>query len=386
MNDIFFDHQPQTPKKPSFLPYVAVALISSVVGGMVAVWGVTGLTPEQLKNSTSGVMVNQVAKAESTDSAKPVAVDYKGVEPTVAIAEQVGPAVVGIINKGNYYRFSTMVEQGSGSGVIIDKAGYIVTNAHVIEGAKEVEVSLNDGRNVSAKIIGVDSKTDLAVLKIEADNLVVASLGDSSKLKVGELAIAIGNPLGEKFAGSVTTGVISALNRNLLIGEKTMQVIQTDAAINPGNSGGALVNSKGQVVGINSAKIAIEGVEGMGFSIPINDARPIINELIQYGYVSRPWIGIEGATIDDETAAYYKLPKGVYVTKVVNFGPASQAGLRAGDVITKIGDQDIKDMDGVLNILNRKRPKDKLDVVIVRDGNKMTVNLQLGEYTDSSRQ
>lgn len=385
MNDLFYDQQPKKSSKPSFLPYVAVALVSSVVGGMVAIWGVTGLTPQQLSESNPKAIVDQVDTKKSIDDAQAVTIDYKGSEPTVAIAEQVGPAVVGITNKANYYGFNSMVEQGSGSGVIIDKAGYIVTNTHVVEGAKEVEVTLNDGRNVSAKIVGVDSKTDLAVLKIEADKLVVAPLGDSNKIKVGELAIAIGNPLGEKFAGSVTTGVISALNRSILIGEKTMQVIQTDAAINPGNSGGALVNAKGQVVGINSAKIAVEGVEGMGFSIPINDARPIINELIQYGYVSRPWLGIEGATIDDESAAYYKLPKGVYVTKVVTFGPASQAGLRAGDVITKMAGEDIKDMDGILNILNRKRPKDKLDLVLVREGKQITVNLQLGEYTDSNR-
>jgi len=205
------------------------------------------------------------------------------VSPVVAIAEQVGPTVVGISNRGQVQDFfgrTTVEERGSGSGVIIDSRGYIVTNYHVIEGASEIVVSLADGRKVTGELVGSDPRTDLAVVKIKADNLPVAVLGDSSKLKTGELAVAIGNPLGIEFARSVTVGVVSATDRTLTIGDRQFRLIQTDAAINPGNSGGALVNSRGEIIGINSAKLVIKGVEGMGFAIPINKAPPLLPGLI----------------------------------------------------------------------------------------------------------
>lgn len=172
-----------------------------------------------------------------------------------------------------------LTERGTGSGVIYDKSGLIATNNHVVEGASEIIVSLTDGRSVKGKVLGADAATDLAVVKIDENNLPVADFGDSSTLQVGEPAIAIGNPLGLEFRGSVTAGVISALNRSIQLGERKFDLIQTDAAINPGNSGGALVNAEGEVVGINSAKIAVSGVEGIGFAIPINSAKPILDEL-----------------------------------------------------------------------------------------------------------
>lgn len=192
------------------------------------------------------------------------------------------PAVVGITNKAyvrDIFNRVQLTERGTGSGVIYDKSGLIATNNHVVEGASEIIVSLTDGRSVKGKVLGADAATDLAVVKIDENNLPVADFGDSSTLQVGEPAIAIGNPLGLEFRGSVTAGVISALNRSIQLGERKFDLIQTDAAINPGNSGGALVNAEGEVVGINSAKIAVSGVEGIGFAIPINSAKPILDEL-----------------------------------------------------------------------------------------------------------
>ena len=214
--------------------------------------------------------------------------------PIVAAAKKVGPAVVGITNKAyvrDIFNRVQLTERGTGSGVIYDKSGLIATNNHVVEGASEIIVSLTDGRSVKGNVLGADAATDLAVVKIDENNLPVADFGDSSTLQVGEPAIAIGNPLGLEFRGSVTAGVISALNRSIQLGERKFDLIQTDAAINPGNSGGALVNAEGEVVGINSAKIAVSGVEGIGFAIPINSAKPILDELAKKGRVVRPYIG-----------------------------------------------------------------------------------------------
>ena len=213
----------------------------------------------------------------------------------VQAVKEVGPAIVGITTRV-YDRdmFNRRVEVGQsvGSGVLFDKKGYIVTNNHVVSGSKEVNVSLSNGKTVPGKVVGTDPSTDLAVVKIDgSDDLPVAEFGDSDALQVGETAIAIGNPLGLEFQGTVTVGVISALNRSLDDIDQRFKLIQTDAAINPGNSGGALVTADGKVVGINSAKIAKEGVEGMGFAIPINSAKGIIQQLISNGKVTRAYLG-----------------------------------------------------------------------------------------------
>lgn len=228
---------------------------------------------------------------------------------------------MGITNKAyvrDIFNRVQLTERGTGSGVIYDKSGLIATNNHVVEGASEIIVSLTDGRSVKGKVLGADAATDLAVVKIDENNLPVADFGDSSTLQVGEPAIAIGNPLGLEFRGSVTAGVISALNRSIQLGERKFDLIQTDAAINPGNSGGALVNAEGEVVGINSAKIAVSGVEGIGFAIPINSAKPILDELAKKGRVVRPYIG--ASLVDKDIANRYgfdiDLHDGIFVMKV----------------------------------------------------------------------
>ncbi|NLY83663.1 MAG: PDZ domain-containing protein [Acholeplasmataceae bacterium] len=266
--------------------------------------------------------------------------------PIVKAAKKVGPAVVGITNKAlvrDIFNRVQLTEMGTGSGVIYDKKGLIVTNNHVVEGAQEIVVSLADGRSVPGRVLGGDAATDLAVVKIDAEDLTVASFGDSDQIMVGEPAIAIGNPLGLEFRGSVTAGVISALNRSIDLGERKFKLIQTDAAINPGNSGGALVNADGEVIGINSAKIAVSGVEGIGFAIPINAAKPIVADLEKQGRVLRPYLGV--TLIDKEIAQRYgidiDLQGGIFVLKVIAGGPAWKAGIRANDVIVKFNDETI---------------------------------------------
>lgn len=359
------------PKKRSFIPYIVISLISAMIGGLL----VLGLGPLFF-----GDINNRGLNNESAQPPLPQA--SLDTSPVVAIAENVGPTVVGVSNRvasRNYFNKTTTVEQGSGSGVIIDKRGYIVTNYHVIQGATEVIVNLADGRQVEAEIRGSDPRTDLAVLKINAEDLPVANLGTSENLKPGELVVAIGNPLGYEFARSVTVGVVSAVDRTITIGDQRFKLIQTDAAINPGNSGGALLNSQGQLIGINSAKLVIQGVEGMGFAIPISDAKPIINELIEKGYVSRPWLGIYGGVIDEITSKQYDMPMGIYIERIIPKGPADMAGLDQEDIIVAVEGQKVKDFDVLNSILKKYKPGDKIKVLIYRDNKEATIELILGE-------
>ena len=302
--------------------------------------------------------------------------------PIVAAAKKVGPAVVGITNKAYVRDFFNRVElreRGTGSGVIYDKNGYIATNNHVIEGASEIIVSLPDGRTVKGKVLGADAATDLAVVKIDAKDLPVAVFGDSDTLQVGEPAIAIGNPLGLEFRGSVTAGVISALNRSIEIGERKFQLIQTDAAINPGNSGGALVNSEGKVIGINTLKLSGTGIEGMGFAIPINSTTDITSQLIQYSKVKRPYIGISGMDLNEQTAKANNLVVGVYVKSIEDFSAGEKAGIKIGDVIIEADGQKITKMDELNKIKNSHKIGDEMKIKVNRNGQEKDLTITLGE-------
>ena len=304
--------------------------------------------------------------------------------PIVAAAKKAGPAVVGITNKAyvrDFFNRVQLAERGTGSGVIYDKAGYIATNNHVVEGASEIIVSLPDGRTFKGKVLGADAVTDLAVVKIDADNLPVAEFGDSDSLQVGEPAIAIGNPLGMEFRGSVTAGVISALNRSIEIGERKFNLIQTDAAINPGNSGGALVNADGEVVGINSAKIAVSGVEGIGFAIPVNTAKPILEELSHKGRVARPYLG--ASLMDKDIAQRYgfeiDLHGGIYLVKVVAGSPAAKAGIRPGDIILSFNGSKVSSAVDLRKKLSECKVGDRVDVQIWRNDQTQNVIVVLEE-------
>lgn len=292
------------------------------------------------------------------------------------VSEIVGPAVVGVDNNGRTWGGGTAL-QGSGSGIIFDKSGYIVTNHHVIEGANSVSVTLSGGKKVSAKIIGGDSKTDIAVLKIDAENLPVAKFGDSSKVRVGDTAIAIGNPLGQEFAGSVTTGVISALNRTINTDGKEYKVIQTDASINPGNSGGALCNEAGEVIGINTLKL--KSAEGMSFAIPINEAKPIIEALIKNGYVSRPTLGIGYTIISPEMSEQYNIPIGAGIQQVNRGGAAEAAGIKVGDIMTHFDGKEIKEINTLGDILKEHKVGDEINAKIWRDGRSYDIKIKVGD-------
>ncbi len=308
------------------------------------------------------------------------------------IAKKVGPSIVGIRmvtqNPRNWY-YSSSQPAYEGSGIIIDRKGYIMTNYHVVQYADPknslsknttLEVFLSDGRQAMAKYVGGDKKSDLAVIKIDLDKLTPADLGDSDSLEVGELAVAIGNPLGLEFQGSVTVGVISALNRTVSIEDRTLNVIQTDAAINPGNSGGALLNYKGEVIGINTAKISISGVEGLGFAIPINEAKPIIDQLIMFGYVKgRPYIGISGIEITETISYLYNLPVGIYITDVVPDSGADKAGIREGDVLVSLAGVGVRTMADVDTVKDKYKASDTVEAIVVRNGKRIKLSLTFTE-------
>ena len=267
----------------------------------------------------------------------------------------------------------------AGSGFIISKDGYVVTNHHVIAGAKTISVVLDSGETYKASLVGSDSLNDLAVLKIDGQNLPTVVLGNSSELDVGELAVAIGNPLGE-LSGTVTAGIISALDREITIDGQKMYLLQTDAAINAGNSGGALFNSFGEVIGINTAKNAGTGIEGLGFAIPIDHAKPLIENLIRNGsVVGPPRIGVYTQDIDDQMAAQYNLPVGVYIAQVEPGSPAEDAGLAKGDVIIATNGQETLTTDAINQIKNKMSPGDQIELTVVRNGEQIKVTVVLGE-------
>ncbi len=300
----------------------------------------------------------------------------------VEIARKVGPAVVGINTKVQQQTIFGMptTTTGSGSGIILSADGYIVTNNHVIEGASEIIVLLSDGTELPAKLIGSDARTDLAVLKMEGNNFPYATLGNSSELQVGELAVAIGNPLGNELAGSVTGGYISALNRSITVDDQRFNLIQTDAAINPGNSGGALVNNYGEVIGINSVKMSASGVEGIGFAIPIDEAKPIIEDLKNDGYVKgRPVIGIAGRNVTRQDSEYYGIPVGVYVLELTPYSAAEKAGIKTGDVITEVDGVKVETIDELNREKEKHKAGDSVTLTVLRGSDTLRIKLTLQE-------
>lgn len=308
------------------------------------------------------------------------------------IANKAGPSVVGIkvvCNNVNTVLKKTVIEEFQGSGIVLTEDGYIVTNYHVVgevdtrnENSKNniLTVFLPDGEEVPAKYIGGDSSKDIAVIKINKNGLNPATLGDSASLKVGEVAVAIGNPLGIEFAGSVTGGYISALNRTIELDSDMFNLIQTDAAINPGNSGGALVNSMGEVIGINTAKISIAGVEGLGFAIPINDVKPLIFDLIEFGYIrGKAFIGIIGRDITEEMALWYEMPAGVYVLSVNQGFAADIAGIQKGDIIIELANEKVTSMKMLDAIKNKYKAGDKINIKYIRNDKEYEKKIVLSE-------
>lgn len=288
---------------------------------------------------------------------------------TEQAAEKILPSIVGVVQ----YRVGSLGESGEGSGVIMSSDGKVITNYHVIDGAARLEVVLRSGQRHPASVIGSDARTDIAVLKIPAKGLKCASFGDSSKCRVGESVIAVGNPSGLMLAGSVTQGIISALDRSVDIGNGPMKLIQTDAAINPGNSGGALVNMYGQVIGINSAKIAQAGYEGLGFSIPIKSVKNVVDSILKYGCVKgRVRIGVSCRAVAGQAAKLSGVPEGVYVAGVVHGGSAEKSGLAAGDIITAADGEAVKDAGALVAVRDRHAAGETIYLTVARSGGNRT--------------
>ncbi|MCF0115321.1 MAG: trypsin-like peptidase domain-containing protein, partial [Erysipelotrichaceae bacterium] len=335
-------------------------------------------TPVQEEVQTEDLEVQEeVVKQEKPTQAPQVI--YQGFS-VKDIAAKVTPSVVEIKTEtiATSFFFQEYVAEGAGSGVIISEDGYIVTNNHVVENSKSVSVTLNDGTSYEAKVIGTDSKTDIAILKIEAEGLTAAEIGDSSELVVGDNVIAVGNPLGS-LGGTVTDGIVSALERELTIENETFNLLQTNAAINPGNSGGGLFNDKGELIGIVNAKEMLTAngysVEGLGFAIPINDVKVIMDDIMQNGYVvNRPTIGVYLTEIAQDQGEY---KAGVYITQIIEGSGAEAAGLEAYDRIIAVDDKEVTSYSELSKLLKNYKVGDTIKITVVRDGTQVTADVTL---------
>lgn len=381
----------------SFTKSILVPFVSGIVGCAVVIGTCFGVP--SIRSSILGIenINNSANSSEVTGYVSQTSLSNYS-DTAVYAANKILPSIVGITVEYNVNSMFSMFEgnsqstsaKASGSGIIISDDGYILTNNHIVatsssndfyevSAATKVTVKLfNDETEYEAKIIGTDEQTDLAVIKIEKTDLPKAEFADSDNIKVGEFAMAVGNPLG--LESTITCGVISAVNRQITDSDGTSYtLIQTDAAINSGNSGGALVNSQGQVIGINTLKLEGTGIEGMGFAIPINSTKDITSQLIEYSKVRRPYIGITGMDLDEKTAKANGLVVGIYVKSIEDFSAAEKAGVKPGDVIVKADGKDIKTMDELNEIKNSHQIGDQMTITVNRDGQERDLTITLDE-------
>lgn len=375
---------------------VAIPFISGILGATVVIgtcFGVPTIKEYIIGKNNTSVPTSTSSNSNNTAISNISQVSLQNYSDTgVSVAAKVKPSIVGInvqYSVNSIFGRGSSLASASGSGIIISQDGYILTNNHIInsnsnnsyyqlsEATKITVLLYNDETEYEATVIGTDEQTDLAVIKIEKSGLTAAELGDSDSVKVGEFSMAIGNPLGME--SSVTSGIISAVNRKVTSDGKTFNLIQTDAAINSGNSGGALVNANGQVIGINTLKIQATGVEGMGFAIPINSTKDIYNQLIKYNKVKRPFIGIGGRDLDEATAKQFNLVIGVYISSIEEFSAAEKAGLKVGDVIIAADNKNITTMDELNEIKNAHNIGDTMELKINRNGTEMNISITLAE-------
>ena len=391
------DAQPPKKKKKFNGKRVARSAVALV---LAAAMGFAGGFVGAKFGGSGKVVIQQVAPSSTADSASGsdssiTAASSSGSSLTTEqVADLVSPSVVVITTEQVVYSQwswygQNQVESGAGSGVIISSDGYILTCAHVVDGASTITVTIGD-KDYTATLVGEDTTSDIAVIKIDADGLPPATVGNSDSLKVGQSVMAVGNPLGE-LGGTVTGGMISALNRSVTIqgssSVNTMSLIQMDASVSPGNSGGGLFNMNGELVGIVNAKSSSSDAEGLGFAIPINDAIKVAQELLENGYVTgRPYLGITYLAVEDaQTAAQLGVNAyGVYVVEVVKGGPAEKAGLQAGDRIVSVDGTEIASKDDLGTLMQKHTAGDTLSITIARDGQMQTVNVTLGEKTASN--
>ncbi len=373
---------------------VFVPFLSGIVGATLVVGTCFGIPSiKQKLVGTSHYTTSTSASDSSSENNFVNIAEYSNT--STYVAEKVLPSVVGITVT---YQINSLfggsgTSKAAGSGIIISEDGYIVTNNHVISTesnssyyqiseATGITVNLyGDTTSYEATVVGTDSYTDLAVLKIEKNGLTPATLGNSNDLKIGEFVMAIGNPVGMDY--SVTSGIISGINREVTVEGTTYNAIQTDAAINSGNSGGALVNGNGEVIGINTLKLSGSDIEGIGFAIPISSTTSIIDQLIEYQTVKRPYIGISGSALDSATAQRYNLPEGVYVEGVEEDSPAAKAGIQKKDIITKIEGNEVKSVTELNKVKYNYKIGDTITLTLVRNGEAMDVKVTLVETPEN---
>ncbi len=383
-----YSNRPRKPRNKNGLKIVATVLccvlfICSIAFGIAGLNALVADVDTTTSDSVAETSSTTIKAPELVINNKPTNVsgnvDNTSTLSGERVYEKVSPSVVGIVV---YSSGTDTTASGEGSGVIISSDGYIVTNEHVIEDAKLIEVVLNNNERYTAKLMGYDKQTDLAVIKIDAQNLVKAELGNSDELKPGEIVYAIGNPGGIEFANSITNGIVSGVDR-LITNSSTgyvMTCIQTNAAINPGNSGGALVDSYGRVVGISVAKLANVSYEGMGFAIPISDSVDLIDDLIEYGYIKgRPLLGITYYAISSEVAKFYGIPAGLKVQGVDPESDAYKKGLLPGDMITEINGQSVESTAEVFAIMSNCKAGDTMKLTVYRKGYTTEMSVVLGE-------
>jgi serine protease Do len=391
-----FDNYQKEPKKKKkggiVLAFVLVIIVCLTLGALFSALVINPLVEENTKVKSVERVIEEPEAKEPTEledldiggESMPIQ-EYEN--PVIEIAENMGPAVVGVRSSiPQFVRGQTTqdIQSSYGSGFVISSEGYVITNNHVVEGAERFTVVMHDGKEIKAELIGGDSFSDIAVLKIESQDLTVVPIGDSEKVRVGELAVAIGSPLGESLGGSVTVGYISAVHREV----EGSEYIQTDAAINPGNSGGPLVNSKGEVVGINSLKSYLAGIdeqgipiasEGIGFAIPINDAIEVATEIIKVGSVQRPGIGIQFYSMTKEDAELWDVPVGAIVEEVTPGGPAYMSGMKQNDIIIGVNGEKIEDPTILPNIVRKYDIGDKVIFEVWRDEKTIELTVVIGD-------
>lgn len=373
---VYENKQPEPKKKKTFrgslISYIALALVASLIGGLASAYIGPTLYGKSLPYPNNREYVAQAISINTNDDVNTVS----------AVVAKSMSSVVGITTVETQQYFFTAPQDvtGVGSGVIVDSNGYILTNAHVVGNgnAKDIKVLFENGEKVQGTLIWMDPEIDVAMIKVDVKNLPVATLGDSDKLLVGEIAIAIGNPLGLDFQRTVTSGIISGLHRSVQIDQSTIieGLIQTDASINPGNSGGPLLNGKGEVIGINTAKV--KSAEGLGFSIPINQIKPIVSEVVKNGTFRTVLMGITGVSVEEyEARLGVKLSadRGIVIIEVQVDSAAEKAGILSGDIITKIDDKELLNMRQLRNSLFNYKQGDKASLTIKR--NNQDVKLEI---------
>ncbi|WXR62136.1 trypsin-like peptidase domain-containing protein [Peptostreptococcaceae bacterium AGR-M142] len=377
-------------KDNKFRKTLALVIIGAMVFGSSMGIGMEGFKYYFNSRDDYNVYLESSSNSNDIDFENISTTDYKS--PIVKVAKEAESSVVSITNNSISYDFfdNQYLSTELGSGVIFnisDEKIFILTNYHVVEDSKKLAVSLKE-KNYEAEFVGGDKESDLAVISLDKKNIpndVASTLkpmkfGDSDNLQIGETAIAIGNPLG--YSNTVTVGVVSAVNRKISLPDKSLEVIQTDAAINPGNSGGALTNINGELIGINTVKIADKQVEGIGFAIPINKVKPIVEELLKKGYVSRPFLGIVGQDISEDLSQVYDLPIGVLIRSVSQNSPAYSSGIQKGDIIIEFDNEKIMDMKDLTSQIAKKEVGDKVDIVIVRKNQRKELTIKLQDKND----